>query len=178
MNGVQVDTVATTRCDLATSTNQLQIGGDSIYGQYFNGPIDEVRVYNTALTAAQIQTDMATPVGGGSADTQPPTAPTNLTATAAGSAQINLSWAASTDNVGVTGYRVERCQGAGCTNFAADRDPRRRRASPTPASPPARATATASARQTPRQPERLLEHGERDDAGRRPTPSLRPRPRT
>ena len=51
-------------------------------------------------------------------DTQPPTAPTNLTATAASSAQINLSWTASTDNVGVTGYRVERCQGAGCSNFA------------------------------------------------------------
>ena len=32
--------------------------------------------------------------------------------------QINLSWTASTDNVGVTGYRVERCQGAGCSNFA------------------------------------------------------------
>ena len=32
--------------------------------------------------------------------------------------QIDLGWTASTDNVGVTGYRVERCQGAGCTNFA------------------------------------------------------------
>ena len=50
-------------------------------------------------------------------DTAAPTAPTGLTATAAGSSQINLSWTASTDNVGVTGYRVERCQGAGCTNF-------------------------------------------------------------
>ena len=30
---------------------------------------------------------------------------------------INLSWTASTDNVGVTGYRVERCQGASCTSF-------------------------------------------------------------
>src|SRR5439155_10412008 len=29
-----------------------------------------------------------------------------------------LSWTASTDNVGVTGYPVERCQGAGCTSFA------------------------------------------------------------
>ncbi len=27
-------------------------------------------------------------------------------------------WSASTDNVAVTGYRVERCQGAGCVNFA------------------------------------------------------------
>jgi chitodextrinase len=50
-------------------------------------------------------------------DTQPPTAPSNLTATVSGS-QINLSWTASTDNIGVTGYRVERCQGAGCTTFA------------------------------------------------------------
>jgi chitodextrinase len=51
-------------------------------------------------------------------DTTPPTAPANLTATAASSTQINLTWAASTDNVGVTGYKVERCQGAGCANFA------------------------------------------------------------
>lgn len=51
-------------------------------------------------------------------DMQPPTAPTNLTATPISSVQINLTWTASTDNVGVTGYRVERCQGAGCTSFA------------------------------------------------------------
>ena len=55
---------------------------------------------------------------GSAGDTQPPSAPSNLTATAAGATQINLSWIASTDNVGVTGYRVERCQGAGCTTFA------------------------------------------------------------
>lgn len=52
------------------------------------------------------------------ADTTPPTAPSGLTATAASSTQINLAWTASTDNVGVTGYKVERCQGAGCSNFA------------------------------------------------------------
>lgn len=53
-----------------------------------------------------------------SVDTQPPTAPTNLTATGVSSSQINLAWTAATDNVGVTGYRVERCQGSSCTNFA------------------------------------------------------------
>ncbi len=37
---------------------------------------------------------------------------------AVAAAAINLSWTASTDNVGVTGYRVERCQGAGCSTFA------------------------------------------------------------
>ena len=55
------------------------------------------------------------PVG---SDTTPPTAPTGLAATAASSTRIDLNWTASTDNVGVSGYRVERCQGAGCTNFA------------------------------------------------------------
>src|SRR2546422_7624191 len=53
-----------------------------------------------------------------STDTVPPTAPANLTAGAAGGTQINLSWTPSTDNVGVTGYRLERCQGAGCSSFA------------------------------------------------------------
>ena len=51
-------------------------------------------------------------------DTAPPTAPANLTVTAISSQQINLFWTASTDNVGVTGYSIERCQGAGCTTFA------------------------------------------------------------
>jgi fibronectin type 3 domain-containing protein len=51
-------------------------------------------------------------------DTTPPSVPAGLAATAVSSTQINLSWTASTDNVGVTGYRVERCQGAGCATFA------------------------------------------------------------
>ena len=51
-------------------------------------------------------------------DTQPPTTPTNLTATAVSGSQINLSWTASTDNVGVTGYLIERCEGVGCSTFA------------------------------------------------------------
>ena len=54
--------------------------------------------------------------GGG--DTTPPSAPSGLTATTVSSSQINLSWTASTDNVGVTGYKVERCQGTSCTTFA------------------------------------------------------------
>ena len=41
-------------------------------------------------------------------DTQAPTVPGNVTATAASSTQINLSWSASTDNVGVTGYKIYR----------------------------------------------------------------------
>ena len=41
-------------------------------------------------------------------DTTAPSTPTGLSASAVSSSQINLSWTASTDNVGVTGYRVYR----------------------------------------------------------------------
>ena len=42
------------------------------------------------------------------ADTQAPTAPANLAGTAASSTRVNLTWNASTDNVGVTTYEVYR----------------------------------------------------------------------
>jgi chitodextrinase len=117
VNGVLVSSQAQTGAIVA-STKAIHIGAD-FYGEYFNGVIDEARIYNRALSQAEIQTDMSTPIGTGVAlDTTPPAAPSSLTATATSSTQINLSWTASTDNVGVTGYRVERCQGASCTNFA------------------------------------------------------------
>ncbi|PYM80278.1 MAG: hypothetical protein DME09_19660 [Candidatus Rokuibacteriota bacterium] len=43
-------------------------------------------------------------------------APSNLTAAAVSSSQITLSWTGATGPV--TGYRVERCQGANCTTFS------------------------------------------------------------
>ncbi|MBI2023682.1 fibronectin type III domain-containing protein, partial [Candidatus Giovannonibacteria bacterium] len=52
------------------------------------------------------------------ADTTPPSAPAGLAVTGVTATGINLSWTASTDNVAVTGYKVERCQGAACTTFA------------------------------------------------------------
>ncbi len=60
----------------------------------------------------------ATAVTQASPDTQPPTAPGTPVLTVVSSTQINLTWPASTDNVGVTGYFVERCAGASCSNFA------------------------------------------------------------
>jgi len=63
--------------------------------------------YSTVVTAT-------TP---GSGDTTPPSIPTAPAASVIGSTQIDLSWAPSTDNAGVSGYRVERCQGAGCSSF-------------------------------------------------------------
>ena len=102
---------------IQSSSSPLWIGGNQPYGEYFQGLIDDVRVYNRALSQAEIQTDMATPLGGASSDTTPPSVPANVVASAVGPAQVNVSWTASTDNVAVTGYRVERCQGAGCTGF-------------------------------------------------------------
>jgi hypothetical protein len=50
-------------------------------------------------------------------DTTPPTQVGGLVATVVSSSRIDLSWTASTDAVGVTAYRVERCQGRKCSNF-------------------------------------------------------------
>jgi glucose/arabinose dehydrogenase/chitodextrinase len=117
INGTQVSSRAATGA-IQTTNSPLWIGGNSPYGEYFQGLIDEARVYNRALTQAEIQSDMNTSIVPTAPDTSPPTAPAGLTATASGSSQVNLNWTASTDNVGVAGYRVERCQGTGCTNFA------------------------------------------------------------
>src|SRR5207253_1598234 len=51
-------------------------------------------------------------------DTIPPSTPTKIGRASCRERQNNPVWAASTDNVGVTGYRVERCQVAACPNFA------------------------------------------------------------
>jgi hypothetical protein len=48
-------------------------------------------------------------------DTVAPSVPNGLSAAASSSSQINLSWSASTDAVGVAGYRVLRCSGSACT---------------------------------------------------------------
>lgn len=47
-------------------------------------------------------------VSAGSADSTPPSQPAGLMATAMSSSQVNLTWMASTDNIGVTGYKIFR----------------------------------------------------------------------
>jgi hypothetical protein len=75
-----------------------------------------VRAQDAALNLGPYSTT-ATAVTPAAPDTQAPTAPTGLTASPASSTQVNLAWTAATDNVGVTLYRIERCQGAGCSTF-------------------------------------------------------------
>ena len=90
----------------------------STFHGYTRKNVRAAAVAKTILIAVGFLAGCASGSGNNSTDTAPPTAPTNLAATAASTTQINLSWSASTDNVGVTGYRVERCQGGGCSNFA------------------------------------------------------------
>jgi hypothetical protein len=45
------------------SASPLRIGGNAIWGEWFAGLIDEVRVYNRALSQAEIQADMKLPIG-------------------------------------------------------------------------------------------------------------------
>jgi glucose/arabinose dehydrogenase len=57
---------------ILTSTSALRIGGNGPWGEYFSGQLDELRVYNRALTATEIGQDENTAITT-SADTTPPT---------------------------------------------------------------------------------------------------------
>lgn len=61
INGVLVASRPQTGA-VAASTGALRIGGNTIWGEHFQGRIDEVRIYNRALGAAEITRDMNTPV--------------------------------------------------------------------------------------------------------------------
>jgi hypothetical protein len=61
INGTQVSNLPISG-SIVVSSGVLRIGGNSIWGEYFAGRIDEVRIYNRAISAAEIQTDMASPV--------------------------------------------------------------------------------------------------------------------
>ena len=109
------------RCLGASCTNFVQIGTSSST-IYLDSGLTTGSAYNYRVRAVDVKSNVGPYSNVASAipetpDTQPPTAPSNLTATPASSSQINLAWTASTDNVGVTDYYIERCQGAGCTLF-------------------------------------------------------------
>ena len=111
-------------------------GADSNPAQFFKGSLDDVRIYGRALTAAEIQTDMLTPVGTiGSGDPNPPDVQLNQPADGAAVSDIVVVGALATDDVGVAGVQFYRRRGAdglagyGCSLCAdvghADRQQRR-----------------------------------------------------
>jgi glucose/arabinose dehydrogenase/PKD repeat protein len=116
VNGAQVATRAQTGA-MATSNGPLRIGGNSVWGEYFAGQIDEARVYDRALTAAEIVTDSAS---AGAPDSVPPSAPGSVAA-AGGVTSATVTWAASTDNVAFPTYEVHRSQVSGFSPVDATR---------------------------------------------------------
>jgi hypothetical protein len=63
VDGTPVSSRAATGSILGT-TKPLWIGGNHPYGEYFQGLIDEVRVYNLALSPSKVRTEMSTPIRG------------------------------------------------------------------------------------------------------------------
>ena len=107
------------RCQGATCTTFVQVATPT--GTTYNDiGLTTATTYRYRVRAADAAGNLSGYTASQNAttpDTQAPSAPTGLTATAASQSQIDLAWTASTDNVALAGYRVERCQGATCTNF-------------------------------------------------------------
>ena len=119
VNGAQVASDPLTG-SIATSTLPLRIGGDTIWGEWFAGEIDNLRVYDRALTGAEVQKDMTTAVRGVRLSRHVGTHRAERASARPGQTQtsITLNWNASSDNVGVAGYGLYR-DGTGAGNTAA-----------------------------------------------------------
>ncbi len=106
VNGAQVSSL-TRSGSINVTTGALRIGGNSVWSEWFNGLIDEVRIYNHALTQSEIQTDMNTPI----ADTTPPTivstAPAAGASGVASSANITVTFSEAMDPATISAATLE-----------------------------------------------------------------------
>lgn len=91
-----------------TSYVNAQAAGDGTVSFVLQEVVGKYTTLVSSEGSANVPLLDLTPSGGGTADTQAPSIPANLTASAVSSSQLNLSWSASTDNVGVTGYALYR----------------------------------------------------------------------
>jgi glucose/arabinose dehydrogenase/chitodextrinase len=102
-NGAQIGTITGTQQD---SPQNVVIGRRAIGGDLFTGSVDDVRIYDRALSLAEIQADMAKSLGPASSDTTPPSV--SVTAPAAGAQVtgiVNVT-ASATDDVGVRAVQI------------------------------------------------------------------------
>jgi hypothetical protein len=112
VNGVEV-TSEPVPSSIDPGATALRIGGNAVWGEHFRGRIDDVRIYNRALTAAEILLDSSTPVGGAPPPPPPPpvsdtTAPTVAVTAPLGGALLSGTvtlTASASDDVGVSGVQ-------------------------------------------------------------------------
>ena len=128
----------------------LRIGGNGVWGEWFAGLIDEVRVYDRALSAAEVQQDMQTAVAARRRrpTRSAPSAPVRAAASTAIGSAVTLGWTASSDNVGVVALQRPPLadRGLHACRRRTGSPSRPARATPTPGSPPA-PTTTGSRRE-------------------------------
>lgn len=89
---------------IIASNRQLRIGGNEFWGEFFNGRIDEVRVYARALQSAEIARDMHTPIAHeGLAPTVSITSPADG-AVVSGTPVVTVS---ATDNLAISSVQLQ-----------------------------------------------------------------------
>lgn len=110
-------TISSGGSSLTVNVNQQTNGGKWVLlasGRHFlAGTTDYVKLGNgTGATGSIVAADairlVTVSVVTPGPDNVPPTAPTGLTASVVSPTQVDLAWNASTDNVGVTGYKIYR----------------------------------------------------------------------
>src|SRR6185295_7540859 len=102
------DNVAVTGYDIYRDNTLIDSVGP-ITSYTDSSPVAGDHTYTVkAVDAAGNRSDPSSPATATVPDKQKPTAPANLQAQAQGSSRVNLSWDASSDNVGVTGYEIYR----------------------------------------------------------------------
>jgi cytochrome c peroxidase len=100
VNGALVGTTSTTG-NIVTSTQPLRIGGNTVWGEYFAGRIDELRIYNRALSVTELQSRMNTPLSGAT-----PPQPTRSTSIVVDGPARRV-WVANPDNNTVTALNAD-----------------------------------------------------------------------
>ena len=102
------DNVAVTGYKVFRNGAQIGTSPTASYSDTSCAPGNTYTYEVSAYDAASNESAKSSPAIATTADTTPPTAPTGLTANAVSQTQVNLAWDASTDNVGVVGYKVYR----------------------------------------------------------------------
>ncbi|WP_423740458.1 M4 family metallopeptidase [Flavobacterium columnare] len=113
-NAFNITGITITKAEkIAFRTESVYLSANSTYANARTGAIQAATdLYGAgspeviATTNAWYAVGIGAAYSGGTSDTTAPTTPTNLVASGTTSTSTTLSWTASTDNVGVTGYNI------------------------------------------------------------------------